>query len=172
MAAQGSDGVTATLPGGAQKTSGGGTGDVPVVTMVVVLTSAPGFTEPDPSCSHTRAAGSSSAHPACPACPPREGSPFTFHVCSQVVAHFAQDEVDVLLGGDGVGRDIRGAVRGPCDCHLLPGQEEDHSAIAGGWIQQPHVVRAEREEGQGGDTWGLSCTPGPGKERDTTPVLR
>lgn len=34
---------------------------------------------------------------------PRAGFPgVTFHFGAQVVAHFAEDEVDVLLGGDGV----------------------------------------------------------------------
>lgn len=72
--------------------------------------------------------------------------------------------------------DIRGAVRGPCDGHLLPGQEEDDSAIAGGRVQQPHVVRAGREEGPGSEReWGggtsvCPCTPST-QARTGTPHL-
>lgn len=68
----------------------------------------------------------------------------TFHVGAEVMPDLAQDEVDVLLHGDGVGRHVGGRVRCPGDGHFLPGQEEDDTPIAGGGIQEPHVVRAAR----------------------------
>lgn len=68
----------------------------------------------------------------------------TFHVRAEVMSDLAQDEVDVLLPGDGVGRHVGGCVCCPGDSHFLPGQEEDDTPIAGGRIQKPHVVRAAR----------------------------
>lgn len=150
------------------------------ITVQPLLTLQPsGFRQPghkNHSCQSHRTCGQQRFPSPCPG----KGSPgITFHVRAQVVAHFAQDEVDVLLRGDGVRGDVRGAVRGPCDRHLLPGQEEDHSAVAGGRVQQPHVVRAEREEGpgsqqeQGGQHQGSDPAPQqPGKDWHTTAVLR
>lgn len=68
----------------------------------------------------------------------------TFHVRAEVMSDLAQDEVDVLLHGDGVGRHVGGCVCCPGDSHFLPGQEEDDTPIAGGGIQKPHVVWAAR----------------------------
>lgn len=68
----------------------------------------------------------------------------TFHIGAEVVPDLAQDEVDVLLHGHGVGRHVGGRVRRPGDSHFLPGQEEDDTPVAGGGIQKTHVVRAER----------------------------
>ena len=77
----------------------------------------------------------------------------TFHVRAEVVADLFEDEVDVLLGGNGVGGDVGGRVGGPGDGHLLPWQEEDDSPITGGGVQKAHVVRAgwgSRVRGGGG----------------------
>lgn len=55
----------------------------------------------------------------------------TDNVRAQVVADLPQDEVDVILSGDGVGCHAGGRVGGTSDGHLLPGQEEDDTAVAG-----------------------------------------
>lgn len=64
----------------------------------------------------------------------------TFYVRAEVVAHLPQDEVDVVLPRDWVGRHVGGCVGRSCDGHLLPGQEEDDTSVTGGRIEQTHVV--------------------------------
>lgn len=66
----------------------------------------------------------------------------TFHVRTEVVADLPQDEVDVVLPRDRVGRHVGGRVGRPGDGHLLPGQEEDDASVACRRIEQTHVVRA------------------------------
>lgn len=86
---------------------------------------------------------------------PSQGTPalarLTFHVHAKVVAHFVQNEVDIFFCGYGMGRDVGRAVCGPCNRHLLPRQEENHSAVTGGWVEQTHVIRAEIKEGRGSE---------------------
>lgn len=72
----------------------------------------------------------------------------TNHIGAQVVADLPEDEVDVILSGDGVGRHTGGGVCGAGDGHLLPGQEEDDTAVAGGRVQQAHVVWADESKGE------------------------
>lgn len=67
----------------------------------------------------------------------------TFYVGAEVVADLPQDEVDVVLPRDGVGRHAGGRVGRPGDGHLLPGQEEDDASITCGRVEQAHVVGAE-----------------------------
>ena len=74
----------------------------------------------------------------------------TLHIRAEVVAHLCQDEVDVLLRGDGMSRHAGGRVSRPGDGHLLPGQEEDDTPIAGGGVQQTHVVRTGGGRGGAG----------------------
>lgn len=67
----------------------------------------------------------------------------TFHVRAEVVADLTQDEVDVVLPWNRVGRHFGGRVGRPGDGHLLPGQEEDDAAVARRRVEQTHVVGAE-----------------------------
>lgn len=79
-------------------------------------------------------------------CKPRTQGP-TFNINTKVVAHFVQNEVYIFFCWYRMGRNISWAVRGACNSHLLPRQEENHSTITGGWVKQPHVVRAEIKKG-------------------------
>lgn len=81
--------------------------------------------------------------------PPQSWQRFTFNIDAKVVPHFVQNEVYVFFCWYRMGSNIGGAVCGPCDSHLLPRQEENHSAVAGGRVKQTHVVRAEIKKGHG-----------------------
>ncbi len=63
----------------------------------------------------------------------RHGS-ITFYVRAEVIAYFVQDKVDVILHWDGMGCDFSGRVCRASDSHLLPGQEENDTAITGGGV--------------------------------------
>lgn len=89
--------------------------------------------------------------------PPSTTDTPTFNINTKVVAHFTQNEVDIFFCRYGMGGDISGAVCGPCNSHLLPGQEENHSAVTGGWVEQTHVFRAEKE-----GTWFRADQASPG----------
>lgn len=89
---------------------------------------------------------------------------FTFNINTKVVAHFIQNEVYIFFCWYRMGSNISRAVCGPCNSHLLPWQEENHSTIAGGWVKQTHIVRAEIKKGHGSKQVRhhqgfCSCTP-------------
>lgn len=65
----------------------------------------------------------------------------TFYIRAEIIADLPQDEVDVVLPWDWVGCHTSGGVGCSGDGHVLPRQEEDDTTIAGGWIEETHVVR-------------------------------
>lgn len=102
-------------------------------------------------------------HPHLPRLKP-SGQRFTFNISTKVVAHFIQNEIYIFLCWYGMGSNIGRAICGPCNSHLLPRQEENHSAIAGGWVKQTHMIRAEIKYGHGSKQVRhhqrfCSCTP-------------